>query len=501
MGVASKRVASGKALDRLTPRQLEITRALAGVFGAADEELYLVGGTVRDALLERAVSADLDFATSAAPPRTRELLESAAASSVYLVGERFGTIGAIFGEDPLRLPVEVTTFRRETYPDEHRFPDVVFDATLIDDLARRDFTMNAMAIDTRSGDTIDPWNGEADIAQSLLRAVGDPNERFAEDPLRLLRAARFVSQLGFRLDRRTEQAMTDQAPSLARISRERILAELTLLLLGAYVYHGLDALRRTKLLHVAIPEIEPLAAEAEANLSPRLGREKDLWEHTIRVVSQAPARAPVRWAALLHDAGKPLTRSVGLDGEVHFFGHERVGADLADRALTRLNADRALRSSVRTLVALHGRPAAYDPTWTDSAVRRLALDTGEVWDDLLDLAAADVTSGREYKRMAASRRVTGLRTRFFHLQQQMELARLESPLDGNDLMRIFDRPPGPWIKHVKNHLRELVIEGVLSPDDRDGASRIAHTLLGQQESSAGSAASAADSGAVATRPQ
>jgi poly(A) polymerase len=492
-------VASGNSLDRLTPIQHEVTQSLAGAFGAANEELYLVGGIVRDALLGRAMLADLDFATSAAPPRTRELLESVGATSVYLIGERFGTIGAIFDDDPDRLRVEVTTYRRETYPDEHRFPDVAFDATLIDDLARRDFTMNALAIDARSGEMIDPWDGEADIAQSLLRAVGNPSERFAEDPLRLLRAARFVSQLGFRLDWRTEQAMAHQATSLARISRERILAELTLLMLGEYVDHGLEALRRTRLLHVALPEIEPLAAEAEANLAPRLGREKDLWDHTMQVVRQAPPRAPVRWAALLHDAGKPLTRTVGLDGEVHFFGHERVGAELADRALGRLNADRALRSSVRTLVALHGRPAAYDASWTDSAVRRLALDSGDAWDDLLDLAAADVTSGREQKRMAASRRVSGLRTRFLHLQEQMELARLESPLDGNDLMRIFDRPPGPWIKEVKNHLRELVIDGELSPDDRDGASRIARTFLAQENSSGASAASEAESAGVATR--
>src|SRR5215212_10071642 len=493
-------VATGKSLDRLTPFQRDVTRALAPAFAAADEELYLVGGIVRDALLGRALFADLDFATSAPTQRTRELLESAGAASVYLVGERFGTIGAIFGEEPDRLQVEITTYRRETYPDENRFPNVAFDATLIDDLARRDFTMNAIAIDASSGETIDPWDGEADIAQSLVRAVGDPNERFAEDPLRLLRAARFVSQLGFRIDWVTEQAMSLQAPTLARISRERILAELTLLLLGEYVDHGLDALRRTKLLHIALPEIEPLAAEAEADLARRLGREKDLWDHTIQVARQSPARAPVRWAALLHDAGKPLTRSVGLDGEVHFFGHERVGAQLADRALGRLNADRALRSSVRTLVALHGRPAAYDPTWTDSAVRRLALETGDTWDDLLDLAAADVTSGREHKRMAASRRVTGLRTRFLHLERQMELARLDSPLDGNDLMRIFDRPPGPWIKGVKNHLRDLVIDGALSPDDRDAASRIARAFFSQMGSLPGETA-AAESEADATRPR
>jgi poly(A) polymerase len=493
-------VTIGEPLDRLTPFQQEVTSSLSGAFGAAGEELYLVGGIVRDAFLGRARFADVDFATSAEPPRTRELLESAGASSVYLVGERFGTIGAIFGEEPHRLHVEVTTYRRETYPDEDRFPDVAFDATLIDDLSRRDFTMNAIAIHTGSTEIIDPWAGEADIAQSLVRAVGDPDQRFSEDPLRLLRAARFVSQLGFRLDWQTEQAMARQAPSLARISRERVLTELTLLLLGDYVDHGLDALRRTKLLQIALPEIGPLAEEAEANLTSRSGREKDLWEHTIRVVRQSPPRAPVRWAALLHDSGKPLTRGVGIDGEVHFFGHERVGAELADRVMRRLNADRALRTSVRTLVALHGRPAAYDPTWTDSAVRRLALDTGDAWEDLLDLAAADVTSGREQKRIAASRRVADLRARFSHLQEQMELARLESPLDGNDLMRIFDRPPGPWIKEVKNHLRELVIEGVLSPDDRAEASRIVHEVLDGEVTPAESGAPVAEPDRIVSRP-
>ena len=394
----------------------------------------------------------------------------------------------------------MTTYRREDYPDEHRFPEVAFDATLIDDLARRDFTMNAIAVDAGSGEMFDPWDGEADIAQALVRAVGDPDERFLEDPLRLLRAARFVSQLGFRLDWRTEKAMARQAASLARISRERISAELTLLLLGEYVDHGLDALRRTGLLQVALPEIEPLAAEAEANVTPRLGREKDLWDHTVRVVRQAPPRPAVRWAALLHDAGKPLTRSVALNHEVHFFGHERVGAELADRALGRLNADRALRSSVRTLVELHGRPAAYDPSWTDSAVRRLALDTGDAWDDLLDLAAADVTSSREHKRMAAARRIAELRARFDRLQEQVELARLESPLDGNDLMRIFERPPGPWIKGVKNYLRELVIDGTLPPDDRNAASQLARSFLAQDEPSPhASVAAALEPGAEPTR--
>lgn len=476
-----------RVLARLSPQQREVTRALAAAFAAADAELYLVGGIVRDALLGQALPADLDFATSAPPAQTREILEAAGATSVYLVGERFGTVGGVFGEAPDRIAVEVTTYRREVYPDETRFPAVAFDAALEDDLARRDFTMNAIALDAPSGAIIDPWDGEADIARSVVRAVGNAEERFAEDPLRLLRAARFVSQLGFRIDWETEQAMARQAESLARISRERILAELTRLLVGEFVDHGLDVLRRTGLLRVAIPGIEPLTAEAEDDLSGRLGREKDLWDHTVRVVRQAPPRPAVRWAALLHDAAKPLTRSVGLDGEVHFFGHERVGADLAGRVLSQLNADKALRMAVRALVALHGRPAAYDASWTDSAVRRLALEAGPVWDDLLDLAAADVTSGRERKRVEAARRVGALREHFQRLQDEADLARLESPLDGNELMRLFDRPPGPWIKQVKDHLRELVIDGELAPGDRERATEIARELVAEMTAAAADA--------------
>lgn len=462
---------------QLTPDQQDVTSRLAAAFRDRGEELFLVGGIVRDALLGQASPADLDFATSAAPDETRALLEAAEPSSVYTVGERFGTIAALFGDKPDQLSVEITTYRQEVYPDETRFPSVEFGATLEDDLGRRDFTMNAIAVDALTGAVIDPWGGEADIAQSLVRAVGNADERFNEDPLRLLRAARFVSQLGFRLDWETEQAMSRQAPALERISRERILAELNRLLLGAYVGHGLEVLRRTGLLRVAAPELEPLLREAESDLTNRLGREKDLWDHTVRVVTQSPPRLAVRWASLLHDAAKPRTRTVDERGEIHFFGHERLGADLAAKLLARLSADKTLRTTVRTLVELHARPAAYDASWTDSAVRRLALEAGPAWEDLLDLAAADVTSGRERKRVEAVRKVAALRGHFERLQAEAELAQLDSPLDGNDLMRMFDRPPGPWIKRVKEHLRDLVIDGELAPADVEEAEQIARALI------------------------
>ncbi|HET7093641.1 MAG TPA: RNA nucleotidyltransferase, partial [Thermomicrobiales bacterium] len=310
-----------------------MTARLGERFAAAGETLYLVGGIVRDLLLGRDLPADLDFTTSAAPEVSQRLTNAAGADSIYLVGERFGTVGAVFGGAPDRVLVEITTYRREHYPDATRFPVVRFEASLIDDLSRRDFTINAIAADALTGEIVDPFGGEADIALGVLRAVGNPDERFAEDPLRLLRAARFVAQLGFRLDWETEAAMARHAADLRRISRERIYAELTKLLVGPFADYGLDALRRAGLLAEAIPELAPLSEEAELDLRGRMNREKDLWEHTLRVVDKAPARPIVRWAALLHDAAKPHTRSVSPDGQIHFFGHERVGAGLAETLL------------------------------------------------------------------------------------------------------------------------------------------------------------------------
>jgi poly(A) polymerase len=454
--------------------------ALATRWRAAGEDLYLVGGIVRDALLGRPVPTDLDLATSALPERTRALAAEAGASSIFTVGERFGTVGAVFGEDADQVVAEITTYRAEHYPDDTRFPTVRYGVELADDLGRRDFTANAIAADPLGGEVIDPFGGEADIALGVLRAVGDPDERFAEDPLRLLRAARFVAQLGFRIEPATEAAMARNAATLGRISQERIYAELNRLLVGEWADHGLEALRRTGLLPVALPELAPMAAEAAVDPRRRANREKDLWAHTLRVVVQAPPRPVVRWAALLHDAAKPLVRGIDETGEVHFFGHERAGADLAARLLRRLKADKATIAAVTALVELHGRPAAYEPDWTDSAVRRLALEAGDRWDDLLDLAAADVTSGRESRQRQAAQRVSALRAHDRRLRDEADLARLQSPLDGDALMAMFGRGPGIWIKHLKDHLRELVIDGELGPGDVARAEDIARQWMAEQ---------------------
>jgi poly(A) polymerase len=228
-----------------------------------------------------------------------------------------------------------------------------------------------------------------------------------------------------------------------------------------------------------MPELTMLALEAEVERT--IHREKDLWEHTLRVVDKAPRRPVVRWAALLHDAAKPQTRSIGPDGEIHFFGHERVGADLAAGLLRRLTADKATVAAVARIVEMHLRPAAYDVDWTDSAVRRLVLEAGDVLDDLLDLTASDMTSANERKVKQAQRLMTSLRERIVRLEAETAMAELQSPLDGNDLMAMFSQPPGRWIADVKDHLRELVIDGELAPGDKARAAELARTFLNLPE--------------------
>src|SRR5262245_53696860 len=343
-------------LDALPPVQTRVVARLADAFAEAEHEFVLVGGIVRDALMGRELPGDLDFATDAVPEQTQVIGEAAGASSVYLVGAKFGTVGLVFADDEgAPITAEITTYRSEHYPDETRHPEVAFGDRLEDDLSRRDFTVNAIAADAATGVLIDPFDGQSDLARAILRAVGDPGTRFQEDPLRLLRAARFVAQLGFFVEPETAAAMTRQAPSLTRISKERIYAELTRLLTGDWAPQGLETLQETGLIPIAMPELAPLAADTESRREGRgtLRREKDLWEHTKRVVDRSPARPIVRWAALLHDAAKPLTRSVDATGEVHFFGHEREGAALAKRLLGRLKADRATQVAVARLVELH----------------------------------------------------------------------------------------------------------------------------------------------------
>lgn len=451
-----------RVLERLPAALQDVHDRLSRTFTEAGYELYLVGGVVRDLLLGRSVT-DLDYATSAHPEETKRLGQLAGADSSYTVGEAFGTVGLVFAG----IPVEITTYRSEWYPTPERRPVVRFGQSLLEDLSRRDFTVNALAVHAVTGELVDPFDGQGDLERHLLRAVGDPFERFREDPLRILRAARFAAQLGFTVEPLTLAAMQELASELERVSIERITMELNRLLLGPEPDRGLELLRETRLLAVILPELLPLAEDVAHR------RHKDIWRHTLQVVKQSPPRLAVRWAALLHDAAKPMTRTIDEQGGVHFFGHEIKGAELARKLLRRLRQEKTLTEKVARLVELHLRPAAYDETWTDSAVRRLMVEAGDLLEDLLDLVAADVTSARPARRREARARIERLRAHIRRLEEEAALAEIKSPLDGHELMALFGLPPGRWIALLKEHLRELVIEGQLAPGDKETARQVA----------------------------
>ena len=451
--------------------------ALADEFAAHGHRLYLVGGPVRDHVLGRAIR-DIDLTTDATPDVIRRLASRVKPSSIYDVGARFGTIGMIFqATNGQPWPVEVTTFRTEQYVDGTRKPAVRFGTSLEDDLWRRDFTMNAIAIDLHDGSEHDPTNGRAAISAGVIAAVGDPEDRFRDDPLRLLRAVRFAAQLGFAIDPVTEAAIRTCAPELARISRERVAAELNLILMTDRASSGIRLATDLGLMADAVPELLPMRSTSQR---PN-GQHKDVFEHTMGVLDNLDVLdLGLRWAALLHDVGKPATKSVQ-DGVVHFIGHEEVGARLAQRILRRLHLDSALVTRVTALIRNHLRINAYEAGWTDSAVRRLIREVDPYLDDLIKLSRADVTSYRREKRDAAAVRVDRFERRSVELLAAEDVARLQSPIDGDELMALFGRPPGPWIRPVKEYLLGLVLDGELAQGDSETARVLALAFVHERE--------------------
>ena len=466
---------------------MEQARALAAVFAAAGRRLYLVGGCVRDHLLGRPVH-DLDLATDAPPQEIKRLAARVRPDAVYDVGARFGTIGLLFrrpgpanGREPATAgdaeragTIEITTFRSEQYLDGTRKPSVTYGTSLEADLARRDFTMNAIAQDVQTGRLYDPFGGRQDIAERLIRAVGEPAERFAEDPLRLLRAVRFATQLGFSLEPATQAAIRAGAGALARISRERIAEELNRILVSPRASPGIRLATHLGLMEHAIPEVLPMRGVSQRPL-----HHKDVFEHTMGVVENTPPDLGLRWAALLHDIGKPRTKSVH-DGAVHFFGHEDVGERMARQILQRLHFDHRFVERIAKLVRMHLRVNSYDSDWTDAAVRRLMREAGDELNDLIQLSRADVTSYRQEKVLAANLRADEFERRCRELSEREDVARLQSPLDGNELMEMFGKPPGPWIRPIKDYLLDLVLEGDLAQDDKVRAAELARRFAAER---------------------
>jgi poly(A) polymerase len=447
---------------------------LAEAFRAQHKQLYIVGGTVRDVLLHREDSNDEDLATDATPDEIKRIVAPTHPNAVVLVGERFGTVRLHYSH----YIVEITTFRSERYNPNSRKPEVCFGTVLEDDLLRRDFTINAMACHPLTGEIIDLFGGRQDLEAHLLRAVGnEPDKRFDEDPLRLLRAVRFAAQLDFTIEPETRRSIVRQAAKLQKISRERIRDEMNKLLVSANPAKGLDLLVELRLMEWIVSEV--LALRGVSQQPQRAVHTKDVYMHVLRVVERSSPRLACRWSALLHDIAKPRTRTVE-DGKVHFFGHEDVGAYMARDILKRLHFDRDFIESVSKIVRLHMRVNAYTADWTDGAVRRLMLESGDDLPHLLDLSRADITSYRADKVTRAAARVAELAERCQRLKEEAERVPLKSPLDGNELMEMFGRGPGPWLRPIKDHLLSLVIDGVLAPDDKEEAVKIASAMLDKE---------------------
>lgn len=445
--------------DRLQNLFPEAVTDLARRFADEGHPLYLVGGSVRDALLDRS-NSDLDFTTSALPD-VIERIGSDWAHSTYVAGKAFGTIGLVRDH----VIHEITTFRSEVYRDESRKPRVTFSESLTEDLSRRDFAVNAMALRVPVGDEppemVDPFGGLADLAGRVLRTPMDPEVSFGDDPLRMLRLFRFVSTLGFAADPEAFDAVIRMRERLSIVSAERIRAEFDKLMTGANVEVALEGLVASGLASEFIPEIPALAVEQDP-----IHRHKDVLAHTIAVVGKTDEdNLRLRLAALFHDIGKPATREFGAGG-VSFHHHEVVGARMTRKRMQALRYSKDVIDDVANLVFLHMRPHTYKMGWTDSAVRRYVRDAGPLLADLNQLVRSDVTTRNERRARTISRRIDDLEGRIAELSQREELDRLRPPIDGNDVMAYLGLSPSREVGEIMDMLLERRIEdGPYSEDD------------------------------------
>ena len=440
---------------------------LGEVFAQRGHELSLVGGPVRDLFLG-APSLDLDFTTDATPDQTLEAIRGWA-DAHWEIGRDYGTIGLRRGE----AMIEVTTYRAEAYDPTSRRPQVAFGTSLEDDLYRRDFTINAMALRLPSLELVDPYGGIRDLAAGVLRTPGTPEDSFSDDPLRMMRAARFAARLDIPPAPEVLQAMTDMAQRIEIISAERVRDELIKLICAKNPRRGIDLLVETGLAAYVLPEIPALKMEVDEH-----HHHKDVYEHSLTVLMQAidletdedgilpGPDLTVRLAALLHDVGKPATRRLESGGAVSFRHHDVVGAKMVRKRLRALRFDNETGKNVARLVELHMRFYGYgDAGWTDSAVRRYVRDAGDQLQRLHRLTRSDVTTRNQRKAARLARAYDDLERRIQELSEQEELAAIRPELDGQQIMQILDIGPGPMVGRAYDFLLNLRLdEGSLGED-------------------------------------
>jgi poly(A) polymerase len=449
-------------LERITNEPLFVE--LGKRFGDAGFELSLVGGPVRDAFLGRK-APDLDFTTDARPDDIIKVLKPYV-DAHWDIGREFGTIGARVGEDQ----IEITTYRADKYEPESRKPEVAFGNSLDEDLFRRDFTINSMALRLPSKTFVDPFDGLKDLLAGVIRTPGKPEDSFSDDPLRMMRGARFASQLGFEIEPATFDAMVAMAERIEIISAERVRDEIVKLMLGANPRAGLTALVDSGLAQLVLPELPALKLEVDEH-----HHHKDVYEHTLTVVEQAidyekayglEGDFVLRFAALLHDCGKPKTRRLEPGGGVTFHQHDLVGARIAKKRMQALKFDNDTIRAVCRLIELHLRFFGYgDQGWSDSAVRRYVRDAEDLLTRLHALTRADVTTRNKRKADRLSFAYDDLENRIAALREQEELDSLRPDLSGEEIMEILGLKPSREVGEARAFLMELRLEeGALGPE-------------------------------------
>jgi poly(A) polymerase len=419
---------------------------LARAFRDAGHRLYLVGGPVRDALIGREFR-DVDFSTDAEPEESLEIVKPMA-EDLWLQGMKFGTVGARIGG----ITMEITTFRTERYEPDSRHPEVKFATDVETDLSRRDFTINAMAIELPGKEAIDPFGGKEDLEAKLLRTPIEPRASFSDDPLRMLRAFRFASQLDFTIHPDVLAAITEMSDQIGTVSAERIRDELSRLIVGVAPGRALEEAEATGITKHFLPELSELKLEQDP-----VHRHKDVFHHTLAVMERTRPELILRLAALLHDIGKPRTRKIDADG-VSFHHHEVLGAKMARERLRALRYPNEVVAAVTEVIRLHHRFHTYRLGWTDSAVRRYVRDAGPLLGTLNEMVRADCTTRNQEKARRLAERMDELDARIAELAAKEELDKIRPEIDGNEVMEYLGVAPGPVIGEALDFLLEIRLD-------------------------------------------